>query len=29
MKSKRWREKEFDREEWEFVIKGAKAFRGP
>ena len=29
MKVKRWRQKAFDMEEWAFVIKGAKAVRGP
>jgi len=29
MKVKRWREKAFDGEEWAFIIKEAKALRGP
>ena len=29
MKVKRWRQKAVDREEWEFVIKEAKAMREP
>jgi hypothetical protein len=29
MKAKRCRKKAFDREEWAFVIKGAKALRRP
>jgi hypothetical protein len=29
MKVKRWREKAFDSEEWAFIIKEAKALRGP
>jgi hypothetical protein len=29
MKVKRWREKAVDSEEWAFVIKEAKAVRGP
>jgi hypothetical protein len=29
MKVKRWREKAENREEWTFVIKEAKVFKGP